>query len=176
MCSVWQCHFCGTGVCYSATDMVEGNLTAFTGCPTSDALEGVASPSPRRAMISSGLYEVELAWTFSCITRKEQAMQGSRKWSDSRFAIPTERTFPYLETSGRVLDYSDPRYLLNTSRGPDFLVASRHNLRSRFRPGPFDPSNPIRLVGVPWALVGIPSPRQGHRPRVDFTAEGEERD
>jgi len=60
MCSVWQCHSSGTGVCYSAMDMVEGNLTAFPGCPASDALEGVASPSPGRTVISSGSYETRL--------------------------------------------------------------------------------------------------------------------
>lgn len=107
---------------------------------------------------------------------KGRAMQEGWKRLDSRFMILTERTFPYLETNGRVLCYIDLGYLLDPSWGPNFLVVPRRNLRCRFRPGPFDPRHPICLARVPWSLVRSPSPRQGYCPRADLTAEGEERD
>jgi len=78
-------------------DAVEGNLTAFLGCPTSDALEGAASPSLRRTVISSGLYETELTWTSLYITKRERVVQGGGGLETVRLqAYDPNRVNPFI--------------------------------------------------------------------------------
>jgi len=168
-------------VCYSAEDTTEGNLTIFPGCPASDGLPlaGASRPSIGRTTTSSGSYEIWVSLPPSCFTKKNKKKGGMEMVRfQTMYVTQIERIPPYLDGSRRFPVSVDLRYILNPSLDlgsiPSLLIASRYGLRGRCRPGPFDPSCPIRLSLTPPALTGSPSSRQRDRARMDPTTEGEE--